>query len=260
MSSRARSWSFRHGAAAGRRCRGQHCSLRFRPHSAAGHQVLRVSPRRPGPRVHPGAVQGPVQAAGPRSHRCVAPPSVTPRAPCSADGPHWHATAGANGLANPRDFLTPVASYEDRDATFTIINKVRPVGEGVRWARLSHAPPLSRALPVRRPPLQGHPGLLPLQCGRVARELRPLQVRPPPLQLHELGHIRPPGAAASPPRWRVSLAPHSPASRPGPVHLHGAHRAHGHAGHCHLRLRHLPAPVDGDGARVAWQHSAPRHR
>jgi len=30
---------------------------------------------------------------------------------------------GANGLANPRDFLTPVASYEDREVEFTIINK-----------------------------------------------------------------------------------------------------------------------------------------
>jgi len=30
---------------------------------------------------------------------------------------------GANGLANPRDFLTPVAWYEDRTADFTIVNK-----------------------------------------------------------------------------------------------------------------------------------------
>jgi homogentisate 1,2-dioxygenase len=30
---------------------------------------------------------------------------------------------GANGLANPRDFLTPVAAYEDCDEEFTIYNK-----------------------------------------------------------------------------------------------------------------------------------------
>lgn len=30
---------------------------------------------------------------------------------------------GANGLANPRDFLTPVAWYEDRDEIFEIIAK-----------------------------------------------------------------------------------------------------------------------------------------
>jgi homogentisate 1,2-dioxygenase len=30
---------------------------------------------------------------------------------------------GANGLANPRDFLTPVASYEDRDGEFRTVSK-----------------------------------------------------------------------------------------------------------------------------------------
>jgi len=30
---------------------------------------------------------------------------------------------GANGLANPRDFLTPVAWFEDRSAEFTVVNK-----------------------------------------------------------------------------------------------------------------------------------------
>ena len=30
---------------------------------------------------------------------------------------------GANGLANPRDFLTPKAWYEDRECDFTIISK-----------------------------------------------------------------------------------------------------------------------------------------
>ena len=31
---------------------------------------------------------------------------------------------GANGLANPRDFVTPVARYEDRDVPdYTVVNK-----------------------------------------------------------------------------------------------------------------------------------------
>lgn len=30
---------------------------------------------------------------------------------------------GANGLANPRDFETPVAFYEDCDETYQLINK-----------------------------------------------------------------------------------------------------------------------------------------
>ncbi len=40
-------------------------------------------------------------------------------------GTRRHArTAGANGLANPRDFLTPVAAYEDKDdCEYTIVNK-----------------------------------------------------------------------------------------------------------------------------------------
>ena len=31
---------------------------------------------------------------------------------------------GANGLANPRDFLTPVAWYEDVETEFVVLNKV----------------------------------------------------------------------------------------------------------------------------------------
>ena len=31
--------------------------------------------------------------------------------------------AGANGLANPRDFLSPVAWYEDTQVEYTIVNK-----------------------------------------------------------------------------------------------------------------------------------------
>lgn len=31
--------------------------------------------------------------------------------------------AGANGLANPRDFLSPVAWYEDLDVSYQVISK-----------------------------------------------------------------------------------------------------------------------------------------
>ncbi|HVR41227.1 MAG TPA: homogentisate 1,2-dioxygenase [Thermoanaerobaculia bacterium] len=44
---------------------------------------------------------------------------------------------GANGLANPRDFLTPVAAYEDREGDFTLVAKF----EGRLWsARIDHSP------------------------------------------------------------------------------------------------------------------------
>ncbi|SNS06815.1 homogentisate 1,2-dioxygenase [Sphingomonas laterariae] len=44
---------------------------------------------------------------------------------------------GSNGLANPRDFLTPCAWFEDRDEPFDLIQKFR----GRLWvARLDHSP------------------------------------------------------------------------------------------------------------------------
>ncbi len=44
---------------------------------------------------------------------------------------------GANGLANPRDFLTPVAAFEDRDGDFRIFAKFL----GRLWeARIDHSP------------------------------------------------------------------------------------------------------------------------
>lgn len=44
---------------------------------------------------------------------------------------------GANGLANPRDFLTPVAYYEDRQENFSLIAKF----QGNLWeAELKHSP------------------------------------------------------------------------------------------------------------------------
>jgi homogentisate 1,2-dioxygenase len=44
---------------------------------------------------------------------------------------------GANGLANPRDFLTPVAAYEERDGAFEMIGKF----QGNLWsAEIDHSP------------------------------------------------------------------------------------------------------------------------
>lgn len=44
---------------------------------------------------------------------------------------------GSNGLANPRDFLTPVAAYEDRDGDFTVISKF--LGK-LYAAKIDHSP------------------------------------------------------------------------------------------------------------------------
>jgi len=44
---------------------------------------------------------------------------------------------GANGLANPRDFKTPVAAYVDRDCEFTIVNKF---GCQLFAAKMTHSP------------------------------------------------------------------------------------------------------------------------
>jgi homogentisate 1,2-dioxygenase len=44
---------------------------------------------------------------------------------------------GANGLANPRDFLTPAAAYEDRQGQFELIAKF----SGAMWrAKIDHSP------------------------------------------------------------------------------------------------------------------------
>jgi homogentisate 1,2-dioxygenase len=44
---------------------------------------------------------------------------------------------GSNGLANPRDFLTPVAAYEDREGDFELLAKF----SGKLWtARIDHSP------------------------------------------------------------------------------------------------------------------------
>ena len=69
-------------------------------------------------------------------------------------------------LANARDFLTPVAAYEDRDGEFRVTSKFC----GKLWE-------------ARVQPLAA-------ERGGVARQLRALQVRSGALQLHQLGHLR----------------------------------------------------------------------
>ena len=60
---------------------------------------------------------------------------------------------GANGLANSRDFLAPVAAFEDKDAALQVDRQVpgQPVGRG--------------------------DGPLAARRGRLARQLRALQIR-----------------------------------------------------------------------------------
>ena len=73
---------------------------------------------------------------------------------------------GANGLANPRDFLTPVAAYEDDRRRLRADRQI----PGPSVAR-GHRP-----LAARR--------------RRLARQLRAVQVRPAPLQRDRLDQLR----------------------------------------------------------------------
>lgn len=60
---------------------------------------------------------------------------------CENYGPHFNlperGPIGANGLANPRDFETPVAWFEDREGDFRLINKF---GGNLWSAKISHSP------------------------------------------------------------------------------------------------------------------------
>ena len=74
---------------------------------------------------------------------------------------------GANCLANPRDFLTPVAAFEDRDAPGRMI---------VKWGGTLWAAEID-AFAARR--------------GRLARQLRALQIRSAPILAGRPGAVRP---------------------------------------------------------------------
>ena len=92
---------------------------------------------------------------------------------------------GSNGLANPRDFLTPVAAYEDRDGDFELLAKFG----GHSWTRAHRS--------------------FAAGCRRLARQLRAVQIRPAPLQHDRLRQLRPSGPLDLP---RAALAS---ATRPG---------------------------------------------
>ena len=102
---------------------------------------------------------------------------------------------GANGLANPRDFLTPVAAYEDVDGDFELVAKFM----GNLWS--------------------GPHGPLAARRGRLARQLRAVQVRPAALQRDRLDQLRPsrsvdlPGAALAAATRRASAPSTSWSSR-----------------------------------------------
>ena len=121
---------------------------------------------------------------------------------------------GANGLAAPRDFLSPTAWFEDRACSYTVIHKMEGrlfSGAGARQGgrrerglpgegglpgagtslgtpsthceRCFQAPPRRAPPPPPPPPpppstLRSGAVLLPLQRRRLARQLRALQVRP----------------------------------------------------------------------------------
>lgn len=74
---------------------------------------------------------------------------------------------GSNGLANLRDFLTPVAAYEDVEGEHELVAKFM---DHLWKARMNHSPST-------------------LWPGAVTRAL---QIRPPTLQRHRLDHLRPP--------------------------------------------------------------------
>ena len=73
---------------------------------------------------------------------------------------------GANGLANPRDFETPVAWYEDREGDDGARRKIWRQSVGVR----------DRPLAAR--------------CRRLARQLRAVPLRPAPVQYDRLDLVR----------------------------------------------------------------------
>jgi hypothetical protein len=106
---------------------------------------------------------------------------------------------GSNGLANPRDFLAPVAAFDAEPGAWDIVKKF---GGSFWTARQPHSP---------------------LQRRRLARQPRALQVRHGALHDDRLDQLRPPGS----------------------VDLHRAHQPERHARHRELRLRDLPAALDG---------------
>ena len=74
---------------------------------------------------------------------------------------------GSNGLANARDFLTPVAAYEDVEGESELVAKF----QGALWAATHRSFAAGR--------------------GRLARQLRAVQIRSAPFQHDRLDQLRP---------------------------------------------------------------------
>lgn len=84
--------------------------------------------------------------------------------------------AGANCLANPRDFLCPVAWYEDREVGkdgYTVVSKFQGSLFAAKQVELLPVYKLTQHLIITGP--------LPLRCGWLAWELLSLQVRSEPV-------------------------------------------------------------------------------
>ena len=94
----------------------------------------RTSPPSTAPRLRP---RVPRQGFAPGLRACA----VAWRYICENYGPNFHlpdlGPIGTNGLANPRDFLTPVAAYEDMQRAHQLIAKFM----GQLWkAGMDHSP------------------------------------------------------------------------------------------------------------------------
>lgn len=128
---------------------------------------------------------------------------------------------GANGLANPRDFLVPVAAYEDRDVDYVVLNKF---GGKLFTTTKRHSPFNVVAW---------HGNYFPYKYDLAHFNVSwLLPCRPSP------SHYRPRFTAhypaLRPPLMRAADHEQRELRPPRPLHLHRAHRANGHPRHCAL--------------------------
>lgn len=177
------------------------------------------------------------------SPEAASPPPSTVSPPCLPTKPAALAPTlaapppGANGLASPRDFMTPVAWFEERECHFTVMHKfegqlfaaTQVGGAGGRTGCSSQssvssstarrataqpwpAPNPSADLTTQNPcPLP--PDVLPVQRGGVARQLRALQVRPHALLPRQRGQL---WCAEPRPHPLRALCPSAAGRRAGP--------------------------------------------
>ena len=138
---------------------------------------------------------------------------------------------GSNGLANPRDFQTPVAAYEDRDCTFKRVHKF--IGE-LFEADLDHSPYDVVAWHGNYAPYKYN--LANFNCMNSVTCVSPCAPRAHPYPTAN------PFPCVCPNRLQVRP--------PRSLDLHRSYRTVGRSGHSCRRLCHLPAPMDGAGANI----------